>query len=65
LGTLGAEYLLAAGPGIGNLMIDGREQFAMDKVLLGVIIAGAVGATLNAIAALVERRALRWRVRDV
>jgi sulfonate transport system permease protein len=62
LATLGAEYLLAAGPGIGNLMIDGRQQLAMDKVLLGVVIAGAVGATLNAIASALEQRTLRWRV---
>ena len=65
LATLGAEYLLAAGPGIGNLMIDGREQFAMDKVFLGVLITGAVGALLNTLAATLERRALRWRVRNV
>jgi sulfonate transport system permease protein len=65
LGTLGAEYLLAAGPGVGNLMIEGRESFAMDKVLLGVILAGAVGASLNALAAKAEQRSLRWRVRGV
>jgi sulfonate transport system permease protein len=65
LATLGAEYLLAAGAGIGNLMIDGREQFAMDKVLLGVLITGAVGALLNALAATLEQRTLRWRVRNV
>lgn len=65
LGTLGAEYLLAPGPGIGNLMIEGRESFAMDKVLVGVIIAGAVGATLNAIAGKLEQRALQWRVRGI
>jgi sulfonate transport system permease protein len=65
LGTLGAEYLLAAGAGVGNLMIEGRESFAMDKVLLGVIIAGAVGAGLNALASAAERRTLRWRVRGV
>jgi sulfonate transport system permease protein len=65
LGTLGAEYLLAPGAGIGNLMIDGREQFAMDKVLLGVIIAGAVGAALNAGATAIEQRTLRWRVRSL
>jgi len=63
LGTLGAEYLLAPAPGIGNLMIEGREALAMDKVLLGVIIAGAIGASLNVIASNVETRALRWRVR--
>jgi sulfonate transport system permease protein len=65
LGTLGAEYLLAPGLGIGNLMIEGRESLAMDKVLVGVIIAGAVGATLNAIAGKLEQRALQWRVRGI
>jgi len=64
LGTLGAEYLLAPGPGIGNLMIDGRESLAMDKVLLGVIIAGLVGFTLNSVAARAEAFFLRWRVRN-
>jgi len=63
LGTLGAEYLLAPGLGIGNLMIDGREQFKMDKVLLGVIIAGAVGYSLNALSTRLETRLTRWRVR--
>jgi sulfonate transport system permease protein len=64
LGTLGAEYLLAPGLGIGNLMIDGREQFLMDKVLLGVIIAGAIGFSLNAIATRLESSLTRWRVRS-
>lgn len=61
LGTIGAEYLLAAAPGVGNLMIDGRESFQMDKVLLGVIIVGAVGFGISAAASAVERRLLRWR----
>jgi len=65
LGTLGAEFLLAAAPGVGNLMIDGREQFAMDKVLLGVIVAALVGFGTNAVATLAERRALHWRVRGL
>jgi len=64
LGTLGAEYLLAPGLGIGNLMIDGREQFQMAKVLLGVIIAGGVGYGLNALATKLEANLLRWRVRS-
>jgi sulfonate transport system permease protein len=64
LGTLGSEYLLAPAPGIGNLMIDGRESLAMDQVLLGVIIAGLVGFTLNALAARAEGYFLRWRVRN-
>jgi sulfonate transport system permease protein len=62
LGTIGAEYLLAPGLGIGNLMINGRESFAMDKVLLGVILVGSVGALLNAAATKLESRLLKWRV---
>jgi sulfonate transport system permease protein len=46
-------------------MIEGRESFAMDKVLLGIILAGAVGASLNTLAAKLEARALRWRVRGL
>jgi sulfonate transport system permease protein len=61
LGTIGAEYLLAAGPGIGNLMIDGRESFQMDKVLLGVIVVGAVGFTISAAASALETKILGWR----
>lgn len=61
LGTIGAEYLLAAGPGIGNLMIDGRESFQMDKVLLGVIVVGAVGFTISASASALEAKILGWR----
>jgi sulfonate transport system permease protein len=61
LGTMGAEFLLAAGPGLGNLMIDGREQLAMDKVLLGIVIVGCVGTLFNSLAAAAEQRALRHR----
>lgn len=64
LGTLGAEYLLAAGPGIGNLMIEGREQFQMAKVLLGVIVAGGIGYGLNLLATKLESNLLRWRLKN-
>lgn len=62
LGTIGAEYLLAPGYGVGNVMISGRETMAMDKVLLGIVLVGAVGTTLNAIATRIETYLLRWRV---
>lgn len=65
LATLGAEYLLVSGQGIGNLMIDGREHFRMDQVLLGVLVVGAVGFALNWIAGRIEARALAWRGRSV
>jgi sulfonate transport system permease protein len=63
LGTLGAEYLLQPAPGIGNLMIEGRESFAMDKVLLGIILAGAVGASMKTRAPHQETPPHRWGVR--
>ncbi|PXW25497.1 ABC transporter permease [Paraburkholderia caballeronis] len=55
LATLGAEYLLVAGSGIGNTLIDGSEQFRMDLVLFGIIVVGATGWALNALARAVER----------
>ena len=65
LATLGAEYLLVSGEGIGNTMIDGREHFLMDLVLFGVIVVGLVGFSLNWIAGRIEARALAWRGRSV
>ena len=65
LATLGAEYLLVSGQGIGNLMIDGREQFQMDLVLFGVFVVGLVGFALNWVASRIEARALAWRGRSV
>ena len=61
LATLGAEYLLVAGKGIGNTMIDGREHFQMDLVIFGVIVVGLVGFSLNWVATRIERRLLAWR----
>lgn len=65
LATLGAEYLLVAGKGIGNLLIDGREHFWMDLVLFGVLVVGLVGFGLNWLAARLEARVLAWRGRSV
>jgi sulfonate transport system permease protein len=65
LATLGAEYLLVAGKGIGNTLIDGREHFRMDLVLFGVIVVGFVGFSLNALAGRIEARVLAWRGRSV
>ncbi|QPF75493.1 ABC transporter permease [Roseateles sp. DAIF2] len=65
LATLGAEYLLSAGHGIGNTLVAGREHFQMDLVLFGVIVVGLVGFALNWVAGTLERRALAWRGRSV
>jgi sulfonate transport system permease protein len=56
LATLGAEYLLVAGSGIGNTLVDGSEQFRMDLVLFGVIVVGITGWALNALARAIQQR---------
>lgn len=61
LATLGAEYLLVSGKGIGNTLIDGREHFWMDLVLFGVIVIGSVGYALNHALSRIEKRLLAWR----
>jgi sulfonate transport system permease protein len=59
LATLGAEYLLVAGSGIGNTLVDGSEQFRMDLVVFGVIVIGITGWALNAIARAIQQRWFR------
>lgn len=65
LATLGAEYLLAAGKGIGNTLLDGREHFLMDLVLYGMVVIGLVGFVLNWLVGQLEHRLLAWRQRTV
>ncbi|MEW6644893.1 MAG: ABC transporter permease [Pseudomonadota bacterium] len=61
LATIGAEYFMAAGPGIGGLIIAGRERFEMDLVMLGIVVLGTVGFAIDRTAMALERRLLRWR----
>lgn len=61
LATLAAEYLLTSGSGVGNLLVDGREHFWIDQVILGVILVGAVGYALSWAATRLEIHCLRWR----
>ncbi len=61
LAIIGAEYFMTAGPGIGGLIIDGRERFQMSEVMLGVILLGGIGFLFARIAAVLQSRLLRWR----
>ena len=60
LATIGAEYLLVSGKGIGNTLIEGSEHFQMDLVLFGMVVIGSVGWAMNASARALERRLARW-----
>lgn len=61
LATIGAEYFLAIGPGIGGLIIAGRERFHMEMVMLGVLLVGVVGYAIDRVATALERRLVWWR----
>jgi sulfonate transport system permease protein len=61
LATVASEYFMTTGPGIGGLIIAGRERFQMELVMLGVVILGLVGFALNYAASSFEARILRWR----
>lgn len=61
LATIGAEYFMAIGPGIGGLIIAGRERFEMDMVLLGIVVLGVVGFVIDRLAASLEHRLIPWR----
>jgi len=47
LGTIGAEYLFATTQGIGSMLMDARDLFRMDLVILGMAVIGGVGLVLN------------------
>lgn len=59
LATIGAEYLLVSGRGVGNLLIEGSEHFQMDLVLFGMVTIGLVGWLMNASARTLERALAR------
>jgi sulfonate transport system permease protein len=43
IGTVGAEYAIGNGRGIGTFVSEGREQFRMDIVIIGVTALAAAG----------------------
>lgn len=53
--------LLAADDGLGQMMEMGRQLFRIDVVMVGVVVTGAIGFTLDRCAKLVEQRLTRWR----
>lgn len=47
LGTVSSEYAMGMGRGLGGFIAEGRGQFRMDVVLLGVIVLALVGYVVN------------------
>ena len=57
---VGAE-LLAAESGLGQMMELGRQMFRLDIVMLGVVLTGVIGFSLDRGFRLLEGRLMRWK----
>jgi ABC-type nitrate/sulfonate/bicarbonate transport system permease component len=53
--------LFAATNGVGFRIVQAQRQFKMVELWAGLVVLGAMGAFLNGVLALIERRVLRWR----
>lgn len=53
--------MLASSEGIGYLMVDGRQMFQLDLVIVTMLVIGLVGLLLDKGLALVETRLQRWQ----
>jgi sulfonate transport system permease protein len=60
LATIGAEYLFATTGGVGAMMMDARDLFRMDLVILGMMVIGGIGFVLNALLSRIGHLPL-WR----
>lgn len=56
-----AVELLAADAGIGQMMEFARQMLRLDVVLVGVVLTGLIGFSLDKSLRLIERRLMRWR----
>ena len=61
IGTVGAEYAMGFGRGLGIYLAEGREQFRMDIVIVGALTLALVGYALNRAFAIGLRRLMAWR----
>jgi sulfonate transport system permease protein len=61
LATIGAEYFVSAGDGLGIILSASRMRGSMDGVIIGIIFVGLVGFAINRALAFFARRAFKWR----
>ncbi len=61
-GVLVGAELLAAESGIGQMMEFGRQMFQLDVVMVGVVLTGLIGFSLDRAFKLLERRLNRWQL---
>ena len=59
--VVGAEIFTRTDGGIGDMMWNGREQFRMDIVFVGIVTVGLVGSLINEMVRIAESRLIIWR----
>lgn len=59
--VLVAAELLGSASGIGWLIMDAREHFFTDQIMVGIITLGLLGYAINRTLLWLEKRILRWR----
>ncbi len=57
-----AAELIAAGSGIGYLIMDARQLSQSDVVLVGMISIGVIGKLMDSLIRLLEKRLISWKV---
>ena len=63
IGTVGSEYAIGTGRGIGAYLATARDVFRMDLVLIGVLVMALVGYGLSRFAQVLFLRLIPWRTR--
>jgi sulfonate transport system permease protein len=63
IGTVGSEYAIGTGRGIGAYLATARDVFRMDLVLIGVLVMALVGHGLSRFAQLLFLRLIPWSTR--
>lgn len=61
MATIGAEYMLTSGGGIGSYLIGARDLMQFDRLVAGVVVIGTVGYLMQAAGQVAEKHVLRWR----
>jgi len=63
IGTVGSEYAIGVGRGVGAFLVAARELFRMDLVLVGVVALALVGYAFNRASRRIFSRIVTWRDR--
>ena len=56
--------LLVCSEGLGYLMSQGRSLFQLDLVLVGILVVGTIGWSLDAVLVRLERYFRRWQPKE-